>query len=104
MQELQEKDYKPSGKQRMHREISDRRVIVDFLGGREEIKNDFTFKKKITGATTFIFLEVRALSPVQHSQTRGLKMPTRGQVLWKIRVGNCWQLPQNVQEYSPSKG
>ena len=51
MEELRAKDYQPSGKQRMHREISHRRVIVDFLGGRQEIKNSFTFRKKITGAT-----------------------------------------------------
>jgi len=51
MQELREKDYQQSGKQRMHREISDRRVIVDLLGGREEIKNSFTYKKRISGAT-----------------------------------------------------
>jgi hypothetical protein len=48
---LEEKGYKQSGKQRMHREIAGRRVIVDFLGGKKEIKDNFTFRKNISGAT-----------------------------------------------------
>jgi hypothetical protein len=51
MQALTEKGYEQSGRQRMHREIAGRRVVVDFLGGKEEIKNSFTFKKRISGAT-----------------------------------------------------
>ena len=51
MSTLEEKGYKQSGSQRMHREIADKRVIVDFLGGKEEIKDSFTFMKRITGTT-----------------------------------------------------
>jgi hypothetical protein len=51
MRELQNKGYQPFGSQRMHRAVSDRRVIVDFLGGAQEIKNSFTFKKRIVGDT-----------------------------------------------------
>lgn len=50
MQELEEMGYEQSGTQRMHREVAGRRVIVDFLGGKEEIKENFTFKKHISGA------------------------------------------------------
>jgi len=49
MQELATTGYERSGAQRMYREVSGRRVIVDFLGGTEEIKNRFTFKKNISG-------------------------------------------------------
>lgn len=51
MSMLKEKGYEQSSSQRMHREIADRRVIVDFLGGKEEIKDNFTFMKSISGAT-----------------------------------------------------
>jgi hypothetical protein len=51
MQHLSGKGYKRSGDQRMHREIAGRPVIIDFLGGKEEIKNSFTFKKRIAGAS-----------------------------------------------------
>ena len=50
MQELAATGYEQSGAQRMHREISGKRVIVDFLGGTKEIKDHFTFKKNISGA------------------------------------------------------
>jgi hypothetical protein len=51
MSALEGMGYEQSGSQRMHREIADRRVIVDFLGGKEEIKDNFTFVKSISGAT-----------------------------------------------------
>lgn len=51
MQDLGEKGYEQSGNQRMHREITGRPVIIDFLWGNEEIKDNFTFKKRISGAT-----------------------------------------------------
>jgi predicted nucleotidyltransferase len=51
MLRLADKGYQKYGSQRMHREVSGRKVIVDFLGGKEEIKDSFTFKKKLSGAT-----------------------------------------------------
>ena len=51
MQRLQRKSYQQSASQRMRREVSGRTVIVDLLGGKEEIKNGFTFKRRISGAT-----------------------------------------------------
>lgn len=51
MERLKEKGYQRSASQRMRREASGRTVIVDLLGGKEEIKDSFTFKKRISGAT-----------------------------------------------------
>jgi hypothetical protein len=51
MSALEEKGYERISSQRMHRDIAARHVIVDFLGGKEEIKDNFTFVKSITGAT-----------------------------------------------------
>ena len=35
----------------MRREVSGRTVIVDLLGGKQEIKDSFTFKRRISGTT-----------------------------------------------------
>lgn len=51
MSALEEKGYEQTGSQRMYKEIAGKRVIVDFLGGNEDIKDNFTFMKRITGAT-----------------------------------------------------
>ncbi len=51
MEKLEGKGYQRSARQRMRRETSSRVVIVDLLGGNEEIKDSFTFKKRISGAT-----------------------------------------------------
>jgi len=51
MQRLEEKGYQRSASQRMRREVAGKTVIVDLLGGKEEVKETFTFKRKISGAT-----------------------------------------------------
>ena len=51
MDRLEQKGYQRSSSQRMRRELSGKMVIVDLLGGKQEIKEQFTFKKRITGAT-----------------------------------------------------
>jgi hypothetical protein len=51
MQRLQGKGYQQSTSQRMRREVSGRTVIVDLLGGKQEIQDSFTFKRRISGAT-----------------------------------------------------
>jgi predicted nucleotidyltransferase len=51
MDRLEQKGYQRSSSQRMRRELSGKTVIVDLLGGKQEIKDHFTFKKRITGTT-----------------------------------------------------
>jgi hypothetical protein len=51
MDRLEKAGYRRSGSQRMRREVSGQTVIVDLLGGNHEIKDHFTFKKWISGAT-----------------------------------------------------
>ncbi len=51
MERLGEKGYQRSASQRMRREVSGKTVIVDLLGGKQEIKDSFTFKRRISGAT-----------------------------------------------------
>ena len=51
MKRLEAKGYQRSGEQRMQREVSGSTVIVDLLGGKQEIKDNFIFKKRISGAT-----------------------------------------------------
>ncbi len=51
MKKLEKKGYQQSASQRMYREVSGRTVIIDLLGGKQEIKDGFTFRKRISGAT-----------------------------------------------------
>jgi hypothetical protein len=51
MERLEKAGYQRSGSQRMRREVAGKTVILDLLGGKQEIKDHFTFKKKISGAT-----------------------------------------------------
>ena len=51
MSRLEERRYQRAGSQRMRREVSGRTVIVDLLGGKQEIKDSFTFTKRISGTT-----------------------------------------------------
>jgi hypothetical protein len=52
MSRLETKGYRRSAHQRMRREVSSTRaVIVDLLGGKQEVQDHFTFKRKITGST-----------------------------------------------------
>lgn len=51
MMGLEEAGYRKSGSQRMHREVSGKRVIVDFLGGNPEVKSSFTLRRRISGRT-----------------------------------------------------
>lgn len=51
MKKLEEKGYQRSASQRMRREVSERTVIIDLLGGKQEVKDSFTFKRRISGAT-----------------------------------------------------
>jgi len=51
MERLERTGYQQAGGQRMRREVNGRKVIVDLLGGRQEVKESFTFTKRITGAT-----------------------------------------------------
>ncbi|MFQ5929546.1 MAG: nucleotidyl transferase AbiEii/AbiGii toxin family protein [Acidobacteriota bacterium] len=51
MARLEKTGYQRSSSQRMRREVSGRTVIVDLLGGNQEVKDKFTVKRKITGAT-----------------------------------------------------
>lgn len=49
MERLEKAGYQRSGSQRMLRDVSGQTVILDLLGGNQEIKDHFTFKKKISG-------------------------------------------------------
>lgn len=51
MERLEGKGYQQSASQRMRREVSGRTVIVDLLGGKKEVKDSFTFKRRISGTT-----------------------------------------------------
>jgi hypothetical protein len=51
MERLEMKGYQRFGSQRMRREVSGKTVIVDLLGGKEEVKDSFTFKRRISGPT-----------------------------------------------------
>ena len=51
MERLREKGYERSASQRMRREVSGRTVIIDLLGGKQEIKDALTFRRKISGIT-----------------------------------------------------
>lgn len=51
MERLEKAGYQRSGSQRMRRGVSGQVVILDLLGGNQEIKDHFTFKKKISGTT-----------------------------------------------------
>lgn len=51
MERLEKHGYQRSASQRMRREVSGRTVIVDLLGGKQEVKDSFTFKRRISGAT-----------------------------------------------------
>ncbi|MBI2087637.1 MAG: nucleotidyl transferase AbiEii/AbiGii toxin family protein [Deltaproteobacteria bacterium] len=51
MERLEEKGYQRSASQRLRREVSGRIVIVDLLGGKQEVKDSFTFKRRISGPT-----------------------------------------------------
>jgi len=51
MERLEKAGYQRSGSQRMCREVSGHTVILDLLGGKQEIKDHFTFRKKISGST-----------------------------------------------------
>ncbi len=47
MERLEKKGYQRSTSQRMRRDVSARTVTVDLLGGKQEVKDRFTFKKRI---------------------------------------------------------
>ena len=51
VERLGENGYQRSTSQRMRREVFGRTVIVDLLGGKQEVKDSFTFKRRISGAT-----------------------------------------------------
>jgi hypothetical protein len=51
MERLEKAGYQRSGSQRMRRDVSGQTVILDLLGGKQEIKDHFTFRKRISGAT-----------------------------------------------------
>lgn len=51
MERLENAGYQRSGSQRMRREVSGQTVILDLLGGKQEIKDHFTFRKRISGPT-----------------------------------------------------
>ena len=51
MAKLEQAGYRKSASQRMYIEVSGRRVIVDFLGGNQEIKDTMTLRRKISGKT-----------------------------------------------------
>ena len=51
MERLEKTGYQRSGSQRMRREVSGQAVILDLLGGKQEIKDHFTYKKQISGST-----------------------------------------------------
>lgn len=51
MERLEKKGYQRSTSQRMRRDVSARTVTVDLLGGKQEVKDRFTFKKRISGTT-----------------------------------------------------
>ena len=51
MGSLEAKGYERVTDQRMQRKVSDRTVIVDLLGGKQEIKDRFNFRKRISGPT-----------------------------------------------------
>ncbi len=52
MSRLETTGYHRLTSQRMRREVSSTRaVIVDFLGGKQEVQDHFTFKRRITGST-----------------------------------------------------
>ena len=51
MERLEKHGYQRSSSQRMRRGVSGRTVIIDLLGGKQEIKDSFTFKRKISGPT-----------------------------------------------------
>lgn len=51
IKKLEERGYQRSSSQRMTREVFGRRVIVDLLGGRQEVRDTFTVKRRISGMT-----------------------------------------------------
>jgi len=51
MKRLEKHGYQRSSSQRMRREVSGRTVIVDLLGGKQEVRDTFTFKRRISGPT-----------------------------------------------------
>jgi len=51
MERLEKHGYQRSSSQRMRREVSGRTVIIDLLGGKQEIRDTFTFKRRISGPT-----------------------------------------------------
>src|SRR3989338_6694972 len=51
MKRLEKHGYQRSSSQRMRREVSGRTVIIDLLGGKQEIRDTFTFKRRISGPT-----------------------------------------------------
>lgn len=51
MESLEKHGYQRSSSQRMRREVSGRTVIVDLLGGKQEVRDTFTFKRRILGPT-----------------------------------------------------
>lgn len=51
MERLERAGYQRVGSQRMRREVSGHTVILDLLGGKQEVKDHFTFKKRISGRT-----------------------------------------------------
>jgi len=51
MARLEQAGYRKSASQRMDRVVSERRVIVDFLGGNQEIKDNLTLRRRISGET-----------------------------------------------------
>jgi hypothetical protein len=51
MERLENAGYQRSCSQRMRREVSGQAVVLDILGGKQEIKDHFTFEKRISGAT-----------------------------------------------------
>src|SRR3990170_6555314 len=51
VERLGENGYQRSTSQRMRREVFGRTVIVDLLGGKQEVKDSFTFKRRISGPT-----------------------------------------------------
>ena len=51
MERLGQRGYQRSTSQRMLREVSGKTVIVDLLGGKPEVRDSFTLKKRISGRT-----------------------------------------------------
>ena len=51
MATLEKKGYERSASQRMRRQVVGQAVILDLLGGKQGIKDHFTFRKQISGNT-----------------------------------------------------